>query len=135
MWTSSSRPLGPLRVIAHRDAVTAIEFEGRASRALRPLLVATAPGRWAAGGGPRRRRPPARGGGRQLRAYFAKELKVFDLPVRPQGTPFQLRVWDQLQRSGGAGPRRTARSPRRLGMTGHGRGRSGWPTGATRSRS
>ncbi len=34
---------------------------------------------------------------RQLRAYFAAELRTFDLPLAPQGTPFQLRVWQQLR--------------------------------------
>ena len=32
----------------------------------------------------------------QLRAYFAGELSRFDLPLSPQGTPFQLRVWQAL---------------------------------------
>ena len=33
---------------------------------------------------------------RQLRAYFAGDLQNFDLPLAPQGTPFQLSVWDRL---------------------------------------
>lgn len=33
---------------------------------------------------------------RQLRAYFAGELEAFDLPLAPQGTPFQLAVWKRL---------------------------------------
>jgi methylated-DNA-[protein]-cysteine S-methyltransferase len=33
---------------------------------------------------------------RQLRAYFAGELETFDLPLAPQGTPFQLKVWKRL---------------------------------------
>jgi methylated-DNA-[protein]-cysteine S-methyltransferase len=32
----------------------------------------------------------------QLDAYFAGELDDFDLPLAPHGTPFQLRVWEQL---------------------------------------
>jgi methylated-DNA-[protein]-cysteine S-methyltransferase len=32
----------------------------------------------------------------QLRAYFAGELRDFDLPVAPEGTPFQQRVWREL---------------------------------------
>jgi methylated-DNA-[protein]-cysteine S-methyltransferase len=34
---------------------------------------------------------------RQLRAYFAGELEIFDLPLAPEGTPFQLNVWHQLR--------------------------------------
>lgn len=35
---------------------------------------------------------------RQLDAYFAQELKEFDLPMRLEGTPFQQSVWDQLRK-------------------------------------
>jgi methylated-DNA-[protein]-cysteine S-methyltransferase len=34
---------------------------------------------------------------RQLDAYFAGRLREFDLELAPQGTPFQLAVWRQLQ--------------------------------------
>lgn len=34
---------------------------------------------------------------RQLDAYFAGELTDFDLPLHLEGTPFQLRVWEQLR--------------------------------------
>lgn len=33
----------------------------------------------------------------QLRAYFAGELKQFDLPLAPTGTEFQRKVWSALQ--------------------------------------
>jgi methylated-DNA-[protein]-cysteine S-methyltransferase len=33
---------------------------------------------------------------RQLEAYFAGELEKFDLPLAPEGTPFQLEVWRRL---------------------------------------
>jgi methylated-DNA-[protein]-cysteine S-methyltransferase len=33
---------------------------------------------------------------RQLRAYFAGKLQKFDLPLAPEGTPFQLKVWKEL---------------------------------------
>jgi methylated-DNA-[protein]-cysteine S-methyltransferase len=35
---------------------------------------------------------------RQLRAYFAGELENFDLALAPQGTPFQQKVWSELQK-------------------------------------
>lgn len=34
---------------------------------------------------------------RQLKAYFAGELQEFDVPLRLEGTYFQLRVWHALQ--------------------------------------
>src|SRR5437660_8221964 len=34
---------------------------------------------------------------RQLRAYFRGELNEFDLPLAPEGTEFQLRVWNALR--------------------------------------
>ena len=33
----------------------------------------------------------------QLRAYFANELREFDLPLAPRGTSFQLDVWNALR--------------------------------------
>jgi methylated-DNA-[protein]-cysteine S-methyltransferase len=33
----------------------------------------------------------------QLDAYFAGDLQVFDLPLAPEGTPFQQDVWNALQ--------------------------------------
>ena len=33
----------------------------------------------------------------QLNAYFAGELTEFNLPLAPEGTPFQLAVWQALQ--------------------------------------
>ena len=33
---------------------------------------------------------------RQLQAYFAGELRRFDLPLRFNGTDFQVRVWQEL---------------------------------------
>jgi methylated-DNA-[protein]-cysteine S-methyltransferase len=33
---------------------------------------------------------------RQLSAYFAGKTESFDLPLAPEGTPFQLNVWHHL---------------------------------------
>lgn len=35
---------------------------------------------------------------RQLAAYFAGKLREFDLPLSLAGSPFQLRVWQAMQR-------------------------------------
>ena len=34
---------------------------------------------------------------KQLKAYFAGDLKQFDLPLAPQGTNFQMSVWKALR--------------------------------------
>lgn len=34
----------------------------------------------------------------QLQAYFAGRLRVFDLPLAPEGTAFQHTVWDEVSR-------------------------------------
>lgn len=34
---------------------------------------------------------------RQLEAYFGGRLREFDLPLAPEGTPFQLTVWELLR--------------------------------------
>lgn len=35
---------------------------------------------------------------RQLEEYFAGERREFDLLLAPRGTPFQIRVWEELHR-------------------------------------
>ena len=42
-------------------------------------------------------RAPFAEAGRQLEEYFSGERQVFDLPLAPAGTPFQLAVWRALQ--------------------------------------
>ncbi|MCA9062697.1 MAG: methylated-DNA--[protein]-cysteine S-methyltransferase [Planctomycetaceae bacterium] len=34
---------------------------------------------------------------RQVKAYFSGRLRKFELLLKPEGTPFQLRVWKALQ--------------------------------------
>jgi len=36
------------------------------------------------------------GAAAQLAAYFAGQRRTFDLPLRPRGTQFELRVWEAL---------------------------------------
>lgn len=44
-----------------------------------------------------RETPLLREAARQLNEYFAGRRRVFDLPLRPAGTPFQQKVWQALQ--------------------------------------
>lgn len=48
-------------------------------------------------GGIDRETPLLRETARQLNEYFAGCRRVFDLPLRPTGTPFQQKVWQALQ--------------------------------------
>lgn len=34
----------------------------------------------------------------QLQAYFKGERQSFDLPLKPQGTPFQQKVWTEMRK-------------------------------------
>jgi len=84
MWTEIESPVGPLRIVAHGGAITAIEFTPYRPPAGRPL-------------GERNDDDPLLVGAvQQLTAYFSRDLKEFDLPLAPQGSDFQQRVWEQL---------------------------------------
>jgi methylated-DNA-[protein]-cysteine S-methyltransferase len=121
MWTVMESPLGPVRVVAHRDAITAVEFVGpvdgvddASSRSSMAVAAARAAGRPL---GDRADDDPLLAEAvRQLGGYFARELKEFDLPLRPDGTPFQLRVWEQLQKVGYGETASYGEIARRLGM-------------------
>ena len=119
MWTVVDSPLGPLTVVAHRGAVTAVEFELTLDPAASPFSSASVAAMRTTGRPVGERAdddPLLREAARQLRAYFDRELKEFDLPLRPEGTPFQLRVWEQLQRIGYGETTSYGEIARRLGM-------------------
>ncbi len=85
MWTVVPTPIDDLRVVARDGSITAIEFS---------------PFQGSPSGAPIGERgdddPLLRDASEQLTAYFARELKTFDLPLAPHGTDFQQRVWEQL---------------------------------------
>ena len=108
MWTLVDSPVGELRIVEQGGAIVAIEFspftdvDGRPRGDrddTRPVLVETV---------------------RQLRAYFDRDLKEFDLPLAPVGTAFQARVWDQLREIGYGETASYGQIAGRLGLTGHG---------------
>jgi methylated-DNA-[protein]-cysteine S-methyltransferase len=120
MWTTFESPVGELRVIAGRSAITAIEFggpvpSGASARSSISRAAAVAAGRPV--GDRDDAHPILREAVDQLRAYFAGELKEFDLPLDPQGTAFQLSVWDQLRTIGYGETASYGEIARRLGMT------------------
>jgi methylated-DNA-[protein]-cysteine S-methyltransferase len=81
-FTIYESPIGPLTLTGDGAALTGLWFPGRgpahAETDQRPEDFAQAVD--------------------QLQAYFAGQRRDFDLPLRPHGTPFQRRVWSELQR-------------------------------------
>ena len=112
MWTLMDSPVGPLRIVARDGAITAIEFMDA------PDAPAQREGRPAGDEAPDD--PLLLEAVRQLEAYFARDLKEFDLPLAPSGTPFQLLVWEQLQTIGYGESASYGEIAGRLGKTGHG---------------
>lgn len=55
---------------------------------------------------------------RQLALYFAGRLREFNLPLAPQGTPFQLAVWEELRRIPYGATNTYGELARRLGQPG-----------------
>jgi len=106
MWTTLDSPVGDLRLVARDGAIVAIEFS---------------PFRGLAGGRPIGDRadddPLLQRAVTQLRAYFARDLKEFDLPLAPFGSPFQQSVWDQLRGIGYGETASYGEIARRLGRT------------------
>ena len=69
-------PMGPLYIAEQDGAITHLKFSPlEGAQEMTPLLQKCA---------------------QQLDAYFAGALTQFDLPLAPQGTPFQKRVWQAL---------------------------------------
>jgi methylated-DNA-[protein]-cysteine S-methyltransferase len=89
MWTVMPSPIGDLRIVARDGAIVAIEFSP-----FRGLADGRPIGDQADGD------PLLQRAVEQLTAYFARDLKEFDLPLAPQGSAFQLKVWEQLVRIG-----------------------------------
>ena len=79
LYDKIDSPIGELLLAGDGQALTAVHMNG------------------APGAGWRRDPAPFRDAAEQLRAYFAGELRDFDLALAPRGTPFQRRVWDALR--------------------------------------
>lgn len=84
-FTYAPSPIGPL-LLAGDGA------------ALRFLLFSAGPKSRGPASGWVENRKPFSGAIRQLDAYFAGKLTEFDLPLAPDGTPFQQTVWAELRR-------------------------------------
>jgi methylated-DNA-[protein]-cysteine S-methyltransferase len=120
MWTTMDSPVGVLRIVANRSAITAIEYTGPRPSGMSPRSSVSRAAELSAGrpvGDRDDAHPLLVEAVRQLRAYFARELKEFDLPLEPAGTEFQHRVWEQLRRIGYGETVSYGEIARRLGMS------------------
>jgi methylated-DNA-[protein]-cysteine S-methyltransferase len=82
-YTRMESPVGPLLLVADDGGLRRIDFvNGRNPGGPDPQWHDDA--------------EPLHETVRQLRAYFGGELETFDLAPAPQGTPFQLAVWNRL---------------------------------------
>lgn len=82
-WCTMDSPLGTLTLVGDGAALTGLHMDGQRH----PCTPAAD---W------RRDPAPFRAARAQLAAYFAGELRAFDLPLAPEGTEFQRRVWRAL---------------------------------------
>ncbi len=105
MYTVMDSPVGELRLVENAGAITAIEFSPYLDLSGRPR------------GARDDQHPVLAEATRQLRAYFARELTHFDLPLAPAGTPFQQRVWDLLKAIDFGETATYGQIAHRLGMT------------------
>jgi methylated-DNA-[protein]-cysteine S-methyltransferase len=106
MWTLMDSPVGEVRIVERDGVITDLEFfpfrpniDGRPIGQRddkHPVLVKAV---------------------EQLTAYFARDLKEFDLPLAPQGSDFQRRVWDALLEIGYGETASYGQIAHRLGMT------------------
>jgi methylated-DNA-[protein]-cysteine S-methyltransferase len=107
MWTQMSSPVGEVRIVAQDGAIVRLDFEPFHTATELALVL-----------GERDDHDPLlRRAVDQLKAYFARDLKEFDLPLRPRGSEFQLRVWEQLRGIGYGETTSYGEIARRLGMT------------------
>ena len=106
MWTLMDSPVGEVRIVERDGKITDLEFfpfrpniDGRPIGDRdddHPVLVRAV---------------------EQLTAYFARDLKEFDLPLDPHGSAFQRRVWDALLEIGYGETASYGEIAHRLGMT------------------
>lgn len=76
IWVQS--PIGPLTLMGTEDALTEIAFGGveDGSEVSSPVLVQAA---------------------QELAEYFDRKRRAFSVPLAPQGTEFQKKVWNALR--------------------------------------
>src|SRR6476661_4437035 len=83
-YTQMDSPVGKLLLAADALGLRLVRFESS-------KRAAPAPPEW------REDKTPLEEIIRQLEAYFGGELREFDVRLAPEGTDFQLRVWNSLR--------------------------------------
>lgn len=101
-------PVGPLTLVAAGDALVGVWMDGQ-----RHHPGTSAHGAPAPAGDVLLRRVAG-----QLEEYFAGERTEFDVPLAPEGTPFQQRVWAELVRIPFAETRSYGQLAQQLGSPG-----------------
>ncbi len=77
-FCTMNSPIGPLAIRTRGEAITALDWvTTETSPATTPLQEKSL---------------------RQLAAYFAGDLQAFDLPLAPDGTPHQKKVWAEMSK-------------------------------------
>ena len=69
-------PIGPMTLVASAEALVEARFGGFPISHESPVLDQAE---------------------RELREYFARQRRAFDVPLAPRGTPFQMRVWNEVR--------------------------------------
>ena len=81
--TTYKSPIGTLTLVSDGEAITHLEFENN---------------KYPAPKFPRGEDKILQKARKELDDYFAGKLKSFTVPVRPEGTEFQKRAWQALQK-------------------------------------
>lgn len=77
-YASIPSPLGPLTLFEDNGAIVVLEFGKVPEGSKKTPLLKEAE--------------------KQLKAYFDGKLQTFDLPLSPDGTPFQKKVWNAMRK-------------------------------------
>ncbi len=83
-FTEFSSPIGSIQLRGTETGLTGVFMESHRHEPERPCDAVRDAG-------------PLRGARRELEEYFASQRREFSLTLEPGGTPFQIRVWQELR--------------------------------------
>lgn len=81
-------PLGPMVAIADDEVLYLLDFADRKGLEKKKMKFSTVPGK----------SKPIQQIEAELEGYFSGKIHEFKTPLFPMGTPFQKRVWEELQK-------------------------------------